>query len=77
MVKAFILIKIRAGDVRDAVDKIQDIPGVVEAYMTFGPYDSVVILESSGLREVGRIVAADIQTVPGVLETMTCLAVET
>ena len=45
--KAYIMIKIRAGDVKDVVGHLRKINGVVEAHMTFGPYDGVAVVEPS------------------------------
>jgi DNA-binding Lrp family transcriptional regulator len=44
--------------------------------MTFGPYDVVAVLNTSDLNQLGKILTADIHSIPGVLETLTCLAVE-
>jgi len=49
---------------------------VTEATMTFGPYDAVAVIEAEDVNAVGMILANGIQPVPGVLETLTCLAIE-
>jgi DNA-binding Lrp family transcriptional regulator len=50
--------------------------GVLEANMTFGPYDAVAILSANDITQLGKIIAQDIQPIPGVIQTITCLAVE-
>ena len=45
--------------------------------MTFGPYDAVAIVDSKDINDLGQILAGIIQPIPGVEETLTCLAVET
>ena len=73
--KAYIMIKIRAGDVKDVVQQLRKLDGVIEAHMTFGPYDAVAVVEASDLAKLGAITALEIQPIPGVEQTLTCLAV--
>lgn len=75
-VKAYVLIKIRSGEVQAAVGKIRTVPGVVEAHMTFGPYDAVAVVETVDVGRLGEIAAAGIQPIPGVERTLTCVAVD-
>jgi DNA-binding Lrp family transcriptional regulator len=74
--KAFVLIKIRAGEVRDVVRELRKMDTVVEAHMTFGPYDAVAVIDSADLGSIGSLIASSIQPIPGVEQTLTCLAVE-
>ena len=74
--KAFVLIKIRAGDVKEVVRQLRAIDSVVEAYMTFGPYDAVAVVESLDLSAIGSLIASTIQPIPGVEQTLTCLTVD-
>lgn len=74
--KAYILTKIRTGEIGEALRQLQAIKGVVQADMTFGPYDAVITIETQNLNTLGHMIAWDIQTVPGVAETLTCLAVD-
>ena len=74
--KAYVLINIRTGDVKEVVKHLRKVDGVVEANMTFGPYDAVAVIEVGDINAVGAILANTIQPIPGVLETLTCLAVD-
>jgi DNA-binding Lrp family transcriptional regulator len=74
--KAFVMIKVRAGDVRDVVGHLRKIEGVVEAHMTFGPYDAVAVVDTVDIARLGRITALEIQPIPGIEQTLTCLAVD-
>ena len=74
--KAYIMIKIRAGEVKDVVHNLRKVPGVIEAHMTFGPYDAVAVVETTDLAKLGAITASAIQPIPGVEQTLTCLAVD-
>ena len=74
--KAYVLIKIRAGEVKDVVRSVRKIDGVTEANMTFGPYDAVAVVETAEVDRLGAITASEIQPIPGVEQTLTCLAVD-
>jgi DNA-binding Lrp family transcriptional regulator len=74
--KAYILIKIRVGEVKQVVRQLRKTDGIVEANMTFGPYDAVAMLDRPDIASIGNLIAATIQPIPGVDQTLTCLAVE-
>lgn len=74
--KAYVLMKVRTGEIRDVVRMVRRVDGVKEASMTFGPYDVVAIIEADDVRHLGNIMAIGLQPIPGMLETMTCLAVD-
>jgi DNA-binding Lrp family transcriptional regulator len=74
--KAYVLINIRAGEVAEVVRQLRRIEYVTEASMTFGPYDAVAEVKVDDLNQLGRILALNIQPIPGVMGTLTCMAVE-
>jgi DNA-binding Lrp family transcriptional regulator len=74
--KAYVLINIHTGDIREVVRHLKRIEGIHEANMTFGPYDAVAVIEADSIMTLGDIIATKIQPIPGILETITCLAVE-
>ena len=74
--KAYVLIKIRAGEVGQVVKSLRKVDGVVEVHMTFGPYDAVAEVETADVTVLGRITASMIQPISGVEQTLTCLAVD-
>ena len=74
--KAFILIDICTGEIADVVRQLHRIDSISEAYMTFGLYDAVAVVNTEDVAQLGRIMSSVIQPIPGVLDTMTCIAVE-
>ncbi len=74
--KAYVLIDVRPGEIKNVVSMLRRLEGVQEAYMTFGPYDIVVTLEARDINHLGSLLSNDIQPIPGIAETLTCLAVE-
>lgn len=74
--KAYIMVKVRTGEIKDVVTQLRKIPSVKEAHMTFGPYDAVVEVETADVAALGKVTALEIQPIPGVEQTLTCLAVD-
>ncbi len=74
--KAYVLIKARTGEVQEVVKRLRDLEGVTEAHMTFGPYDVVAEVETTDVAKLGAITASGIQPIPGIEQTLTCLAVD-
>ncbi len=74
--KAYVLVNVRTGEVREVVRQLRRIEGVAEAAMTFGPYDAVAVVQAPDVGALGRILYSSIQPVPGITQTLTCLAVE-
>ena len=74
--KAYVLINTRIGEIRDVVRQLAKVDGVIEANMTFGPYDAIAIIKANDINHLGKIIASSISPIPGVTHTLTCLAVE-
>lgn len=74
--KAYVLIKIRSGEVNAVVRELRKTENVVEANMTFGPYDAVAVIASPDISTLGSLIASSIQPIPGVDQTLTCIAVD-
>jgi DNA-binding Lrp family transcriptional regulator len=74
--KAYVLIKTRVGEVKEVVSNLRKLKGVSEAHMTFGPYDAVAVVETTDVAALGALTATGIQPIPGVEQTLTCLAVD-
>jgi DNA-binding Lrp family transcriptional regulator len=74
--RAYVLVKVRAGEIKNVVSSLREIEGIVEANMTLGPYDAVAVVDVNDIATLGAITASRIQSIPGVDRTLTCLAVE-
>ena len=74
--KAYVLVNSQTMETADVVEMMRKVKGVVTADVTFGPYDAVAIVEASDLNALGGIIVREIRTLPCVLDTITCLAVE-
>ncbi len=74
--KAYILINVHMGAVNEVVKNLRRLDGIIEANMTFGPYDVIAKAETPDVKTLGRLIASEIQPIPGILETLTCMVVE-
>jgi DNA-binding Lrp family transcriptional regulator len=72
MVQAYILVQTEVGKAAEVATAIAKISGVAQADDVTGPYDVIVRAESDNVDELGRMVVAQIQGVPGITRTLTC-----
>ncbi|GAA3853088.1 Lrp/AsnC family transcriptional regulator [Streptomyces sedi] len=72
MVQAYILIQTEVGKASTVADVISEIPGVVQAEDVTGPYDVIARAEAPSVDELGLLVVAEVQRVPGITRTLTC-----
>lgn len=73
--KAYVLIHTQSSETPEVVNMLRRIKGVTSADITFGPFDAVAQVEAADLNIVGRIIVGEIRALPGVINTVTCLAV--
>jgi DNA-binding Lrp family transcriptional regulator len=72
VVQAYILIQTEVGKASTVADVIAKIRGVLTAEDVTGPYDVIVRAEADTVDELGRLVVAEVQRVPGITRTLTC-----
>jgi DNA-binding Lrp family transcriptional regulator len=71
-VQAYILIQTEVGKAANVASQIASIEGVTLAEDVTGPYDVIVRAEASTVDELGKLVVAQVQNVPGITRTLTC-----
>ena len=72
MVRAYILIQTDTGRAADVATGIRGLPGVISTEAVTGPYDVVVFVEATDVDALGQLVVTSIQTVDGIVRTLTC-----
>lgn len=75
MVSAYILVQTEVGKAAAVAEAISTVGGVVSAEDVTGPYDVIARVESGTVDDLGRLVIARIQDVPGITRTLTCTVV--
>jgi DNA-binding Lrp family transcriptional regulator len=74
--KALILIKFASLESRDAYHQLSRLKAVTDSYMVYGRYDAALTLQGKDLEEIHDIILSEIQPVPGVIEILPCIVVE-
>ncbi|HEX5812624.1 MAG TPA: Lrp/AsnC ligand binding domain-containing protein [Pseudonocardia sp.] len=72
MVHAYILVQTEVGQAAAVAKEIGGIRGVLAAEDVTGPYDVIVRAEADDVDNLGRLVVAKVQGVPGITRTLTC-----
>jgi DNA-binding Lrp family transcriptional regulator len=72
VVQAYILIQTEVGKAADVAKAIAQVKGVTLAEDVTGPYDVIVRAEASNVDELGKLVVANVQAIPGITRTLTC-----
>jgi DNA-binding Lrp family transcriptional regulator len=75
MVQAYILIQTEVGKATSVAEAIAEVEGVLTAEDVTGPYDVIARVEARTVDELGRLVIARVQEVPGITRTLTCTVV--
>ena len=76
MVGAWILVECEMGRIASAAKELEKLDGVLQADATLGPYDVFLYAEKSDVEAMGNFVTDEVQAVPGVQRTTTCLSVK-
>lgn len=71
-VQAYILVQTNVGKAAEVATAIRSLPGVTVAQDVTGPYDVIVQAEAPSVDELGQLVVAKVQNVPGITRTVTC-----
>ncbi len=74
--QAYILITTQASQVKSALEALRKISGVKRVDAVTGPFDLVAFVEGKDMKTIGELVVSEIQDVPGVARTITCLVVD-
>lgn len=71
-VQAYVLVQTAVGRAVEVSQRIRTLTGVRVARDVTGPYDVVVEVEADTMDDLGRLVVAQVQQVPGITRTVTC-----
>ena len=74
--RAYVLIQADTGRAADVAGAIRGLPGVISTEAVTGPYDVVVFVEAEDVDALGGLVVTAIQSVEGIVRTLTCPVVK-
>ncbi|WP_336923006.1 Lrp/AsnC family transcriptional regulator [Aquipuribacter sp. SD81] len=72
MVQAYILVQTEVGKAGTVTEAIRSMAETVGVENVTGPYDVVAKVQAETLDELGRLVVARVQELPGITRTLTC-----
>jgi DNA-binding Lrp family transcriptional regulator len=73
--KAYLLIETAVGKTREVASTLTGLQGIASVDVVTGPYDIIALISGDDISVVGDLVTGRIHTVPGVVRTVTCVAV--
>ena len=73
--KAYLLIETAVGKTREVANTLTGLNGITTVDVVTGPYDIIALVSGEDMSVVGDLVTGHIHTVPGVVRTVTCVAV--
>lgn len=76
MVKAYIMVTAHTGEADRLRDEIEHVDGVERAHIVAGDVDLIAVVDVGSPAEVKDIAATEIQSVDGVGETQTYIAMD-
>ena len=76
MVEAYVLIQTEQGRMAEVVQLVSEIDGVNEADIVTGPYDVIARVAADDIDTLGKLIVSQVQTVGGVVRTLTCPVVQ-
>ena len=71
--RAYILVKVKTGREREALDALQGIAALEEVDVLFGEYDYIVVLQAEDTAALARLVTMRVRKAPGAIQTTTLL----
>ena len=72
--RAYILIETQVGKSRDVAAALRSLSGVLSADIITGDFDIIALIEAVDMVGIADLVTGQVQSIPGVSRTITCVA---
>jgi DNA-binding Lrp family transcriptional regulator len=72
--RAFILVETQVGRANQVVQAFRSLPGVLSADVVTGSFDVIALIEVDTMGAMAELVTGQMQSIRGVLRTITCVA---
>ena len=73
--RAYILIETAVGKTQKVADELRQVQSMKSVDTVTGPFDIIAIAEADDLPSIGDLISDGLHRVPGIVKTVTCLAV--
>lgn len=71
MIEAYVLIQTEIGRQLPVATALSEMPGVTQAVVVTGPYDVIARISAADVDALGSLIITNIQSVDGVVRTLT------
>lgn len=71
--RAYVLVCVKTGMEREALDSLQEIASLEEIHFLFGEYDYILTIQAEDTASLARLITTRIRRAPGVTQTITLL----
>lgn len=75
-ISAYVFIETAVAKAKEVNKSVKKIDGVKSCNAVTGPYDVIAFVEASDISHLGEFVVAKIQSIPGVIRTLTNVIAE-
>ena len=72
--RAFVLVETQVGKAPQVVQELRSMHGISSADVVTGNFDVIVLVEASDMAAMAELVTGGVQSVRGVMRTITCVA---
>ena len=76
MPKAFVLVNVESGAEEKIVDELKKVPGVEEAYYSYGVYDIITKINADSMEGLKDMVTRKVRTISRVRSTLTLIMMD-
>ena len=73
--RAYILLETAVGRTREVATQLRSVEGMKAVDVVTGPYDIIALMEAEDINAIGDIVTSKVHIIPGVVRSVTCVAV--
>jgi DNA-binding Lrp family transcriptional regulator len=76
MPRAFVLINVESGFEDNVLKELRSVPGVEEAYFSYGVYDIITKIKAETMEQLKDMVTKNVRTLPRVRSTLTLIMMD-
>jgi DNA-binding Lrp family transcriptional regulator len=73
--RAYLLLETAVGKTREVATQLRGVDNMKTVDVVTGPYDIIALIEAEDINSIGDIVTSEIHIIPGVVRSVTCVAV--
>ena len=76
MPSAFLLINCKSGSDKEVINRVKEIPEVIQVYRVYGAYDIIVRVAAGTVEKLQQALKSDLKRLDNILSTVTLVTKE-